>query len=132
MSNGLMFGVNYTFSKAINSDDNEEVSGTFGVAGGYLFWHRGLRDYYLDLEPCRARVGNRRRTAVLVRREGDVLIERRGQLPRRLQQGSERLPMKLSPLLKTMVKETFQRPNFGIRIPYRRCALPGQAGCIME
>jgi hypothetical protein len=37
-SGGSMFGVVYTFSKAINSDDNEEVSGTFGVAGGYLFW----------------------------------------------------------------------------------------------
>jgi len=38
MSNGLMLGLVYTLSKAINSDDNEEVSGTFGVAGGYLFW----------------------------------------------------------------------------------------------
>jgi len=38
MSGGLMLGVVYTLSKAINSDDNEEVSGTFGVAGGYLFW----------------------------------------------------------------------------------------------
>jgi hypothetical protein len=31
-------GLVYTLSKAINSVDNEEVSGTFGVAGGYLFW----------------------------------------------------------------------------------------------
>jgi hypothetical protein len=38
MSGGSMFGLVYTFSKAINSDDNEEVSGTFGVNGGYLFW----------------------------------------------------------------------------------------------
>lgn len=35
---GSMIGALYTFSKAINWDDNEEVSGTFGVAGGYLFW----------------------------------------------------------------------------------------------
>jgi hypothetical protein len=33
-----MIGAVYTFSKAINSDDNEEVSGTFGVNGGFLFW----------------------------------------------------------------------------------------------
>jgi hypothetical protein len=38
MSGGLMLGVVYTLSKAINSDDNEEVSGTFGVNGGFLFW----------------------------------------------------------------------------------------------
>jgi hypothetical protein len=37
-SGGSQLGLNYTFSKAINSDDNEEVSGTFGVNGGYLFW----------------------------------------------------------------------------------------------
>jgi hypothetical protein len=37
-SGGSTIGMVYTFSKAINSDDNEEVSGTFGVAGGYLFW----------------------------------------------------------------------------------------------
>jgi hypothetical protein len=37
-SGGTSIGAVYTFSKAINSDDNEEVSGTFGVAGGYLFW----------------------------------------------------------------------------------------------
>ncbi len=35
---GSQIGLVYTFSKAINSDDNEEVSNTFGVAGGYLFW----------------------------------------------------------------------------------------------
>jgi len=35
---GSMVGAVYTFSKAINSDDNEEVSGTFGTDGGYLFW----------------------------------------------------------------------------------------------
>ncbi|MGA2262220.1 MAG: TonB-dependent receptor [Acidobacteriota bacterium] len=38
LSGGSMIGAIYTFSKAINSDDNEEVSGTFGVDGGYLFW----------------------------------------------------------------------------------------------
>jgi len=32
----------YTFSKAINSIDNEEVSGTFGVNGGFLFWPNPL------------------------------------------------------------------------------------------
>src|SRR6266850_2113961 len=31
-------GVSYTLSKAINSIDNEEVGGTFGVNGGFLFW----------------------------------------------------------------------------------------------
>ena len=31
-------GAAYTFSKAINSIDNEEVGGTFGVNGGFLFW----------------------------------------------------------------------------------------------
>src|SRR4030095_11103401 len=36
--NGLSVGLSYTFSKAINSIDNEEVSGTFGVNGGFLFW----------------------------------------------------------------------------------------------
>jgi len=38
LSNGLSFGASYTFSKAINSIDNEEVGGTFGVPGGFLFW----------------------------------------------------------------------------------------------
>ncbi|MGC9970627.1 MAG: TonB-dependent receptor [Bryobacteraceae bacterium] len=38
MKGGSQIGLNYTFSKAINWDDNEEVSGTFGVNGGYLFW----------------------------------------------------------------------------------------------
>ena len=38
MRDGSVIGANYTLSKAINWDDNEEVSGTFGVAGGYLFW----------------------------------------------------------------------------------------------
>lgn len=38
MKGGSVIGLNYTLSKAINWDDNEEVSGTFGVAGGYLFW----------------------------------------------------------------------------------------------
>ncbi|MGA2329153.1 MAG: TonB-dependent receptor [Bryobacteraceae bacterium] len=38
MKGGSVIGMNYTFSRAINWDDNEEVSGTFGVAGGYLFW----------------------------------------------------------------------------------------------
>jgi hypothetical protein len=33
-----IIGFTYTLSKAINSDDNEEVSGTFGTKGGYLFW----------------------------------------------------------------------------------------------
>jgi hypothetical protein len=37
-SSGDSVSVVYTLSKAINSDDNEEVSGTFGVAGGFLFW----------------------------------------------------------------------------------------------
>ncbi|MGH9881485.1 MAG: TonB-dependent receptor, partial [Pyrinomonadaceae bacterium] len=38
------FGLSYTFSKAINSDDSEEVSGTFGVPGGFLFWpHPSVR-----------------------------------------------------------------------------------------
>ena len=37
-SGGSSIGVVYTFSKAINYDDNEEVSGTFGVNGGFLFW----------------------------------------------------------------------------------------------
>jgi hypothetical protein len=36
--NGTVMGMNYTLSKAINWDDNEEVSGVFGVAGGFLFW----------------------------------------------------------------------------------------------
>ncbi len=31
-------GAIYTFSKAINSEDNEEVAGTFGGQGGSLFW----------------------------------------------------------------------------------------------
>jgi len=38
MKGGSVIGLNYTLSKAINWEDNEEVSGTFGVAGGYLFW----------------------------------------------------------------------------------------------
>lgn len=38
LSNGFSMGAAYTFSKAINSIDNEEVSGTFGVNGGFLFW----------------------------------------------------------------------------------------------
>jgi hypothetical protein len=38
MKGGSVIGLNYTLSKAINWIDNEEVSGTFGVAGGYLFW----------------------------------------------------------------------------------------------
>jgi hypothetical protein len=38
MQGGSVIGLNYTLSKAINWLDNEEVSGTFGVAGGYLFW----------------------------------------------------------------------------------------------
>jgi hypothetical protein len=38
LTNGFSMGLAYTFSKAINSIDNEEVSGTFGVAGGFLFW----------------------------------------------------------------------------------------------
>jgi hypothetical protein len=38
LSRGLSMGAVYTFSKAINSIDNEEVGGTFGVAGGFLFW----------------------------------------------------------------------------------------------
>ena len=37
-SSGNSISLVYTLSKAINSDDNEEVSGTFGVAGGFLFW----------------------------------------------------------------------------------------------
>jgi hypothetical protein len=37
-SDGSVIGLLYTFSKAINSDDNEEVSSTFGVQGGSLFW----------------------------------------------------------------------------------------------
>jgi hypothetical protein len=37
-NSGSSISVVYTLSKAINSDDNEEVSGTFGVAGGFLFW----------------------------------------------------------------------------------------------
>jgi hypothetical protein len=32
----------YTFSKAINSDDSEEVSIAFGVQGGFLFWPNPL------------------------------------------------------------------------------------------
>jgi hypothetical protein len=38
MGGSSLIGLTYTFSKAINSIDNEEVSGTFGVQGGYLFW----------------------------------------------------------------------------------------------
>ena len=38
LKDGNQFGLNYTYSKAINSDDNEEVSGTFGTDGGFLFW----------------------------------------------------------------------------------------------
>ncbi|MCM3870485.1 MAG: TonB-dependent receptor [Pyrinomonadaceae bacterium] len=38
LTEGFSMGVAYTFSKAINSIDNEEVSGTFGVNGGFLFW----------------------------------------------------------------------------------------------
>jgi hypothetical protein len=45
LKDGLSFGVAYTFSKAINSIDNEEVSGTFGVPGGFLFWpHPSVRN----------------------------------------------------------------------------------------
>jgi len=33
-----LFGLSYTLSKAINSDDNEEVAGTFGGQGGFLFF----------------------------------------------------------------------------------------------
>lgn len=44
-SNGLSMGAVYTFSKAINSLDNEEVGGTFGVPGGFLFWpHPSVKD----------------------------------------------------------------------------------------
>jgi hypothetical protein len=35
---GSMIGALYTYSKAINSDDDEEVSGIFGGQGGSLFW----------------------------------------------------------------------------------------------
>jgi hypothetical protein len=35
---GSTVGVVYTFSKAINSIDNEEVSSWWTVTGGYLFW----------------------------------------------------------------------------------------------
>jgi len=38
LGGGSSIGVAYTFSKAINDIDNEEVGGTFGVAGGFLFW----------------------------------------------------------------------------------------------
>jgi hypothetical protein len=38
MNGGSTIGAVYTLSKAINWIDNEEVSGVFGVAGGYLFW----------------------------------------------------------------------------------------------
>jgi hypothetical protein len=38
LHDGSLIGGVYTLSKAINWLDNEEVSGTFGVAGGYLFW----------------------------------------------------------------------------------------------
>ena len=45
LSDGFSMGVAYTFSKAINSLDNEEVSGTFGVNGGFLFWpHPSVKD----------------------------------------------------------------------------------------
>src|SRR6266542_799791 len=45
LSHGFSMGVAYTFSKAINSIDNEEVSGTFGVPGGFLFWpHPSVKD----------------------------------------------------------------------------------------
>jgi hypothetical protein len=43
--NGFSMGLAYTFSKAINSIDNEEVGGTFGVPGGFLFWpHPSVKD----------------------------------------------------------------------------------------
>ena len=35
---GSTIGALYTYSKAINSDDDEEVAGIFGGQGGYLFW----------------------------------------------------------------------------------------------
>lgn len=35
---GSLVGLSYTLSKAINSDDNEEVAGTFGGQGGFLFF----------------------------------------------------------------------------------------------
>jgi Carboxypeptidase regulatory-like domain len=45
LSDDFSLGVAYTFSKAINSIDNEEVSGTFGVNGGFLFWpHPSVKD----------------------------------------------------------------------------------------
>jgi hypothetical protein len=36
---GSMIGALYTYSKAINSDDDEEVAGIFGGQGGSLFWN---------------------------------------------------------------------------------------------
>jgi hypothetical protein len=38
LKDGSQFGAVYTFSKAINWIDNEEVSTVFGGQGGYLFW----------------------------------------------------------------------------------------------
>ncbi len=38
LSGGSSIGAVYTFSRAINWDDSEEVSTTFGVQGGFLFW----------------------------------------------------------------------------------------------
>lgn len=39
---GSSISAAYTFSKAINSDDSEEASSTFGVQGGFLFWPNPL------------------------------------------------------------------------------------------
>lgn len=39
---GSYISAAYTFSKAINSDDSEEVSIAFGVQGGFLFWPNPL------------------------------------------------------------------------------------------
>jgi hypothetical protein len=36
---GSTIGALYTYSKSINSDDDEEVAGIFGGQGGYLFWN---------------------------------------------------------------------------------------------
>jgi hypothetical protein len=38
LGTGSLIGLSYTLSKAINSDDNEEVAGTFGGQGGFLFF----------------------------------------------------------------------------------------------
>jgi len=38
LSSGSQIGAVYTFSRAINWDDSEEVSQTFQIDGGYLFW----------------------------------------------------------------------------------------------